>query len=669
MENKLLKSFIVLIIFYLFVSVVFWLVSLGDLDSIKAYFLSDGEISFWEGFSMAFSTFYSWTFPVLSGFFLLSLFSFGFYYFVQHSKQKKKKRNLKGGNFNDIRTTLGPLPRPEWIVKSNSEINLKFDKRVDIIFSSFDKVYQDLFKEVISVLDSYPDSFVGAGHMGTLLDHTIHVLMKAVDSGNHAINDPLSFIAIASHDVGKVLVDNEIVADKFWCRNGHHDEFGGLIVSTLPSYLKLPFAEQRLLTIVLKYSHKPNRAPKIKDEIIFARYNALKSLVSVSDKSATKTEKEELLAEMSVPEIFERIFWQAVQNCRYMSKTTAAGIQVDAFRFSKNRILLVENKFREKLLLEMTDVERAVFNEGRRAKKQLSKVTVELIKYLKIKGYVVSSYTKKDEEDNDVTYTSSSSLWNVKSGTLDLKGMLLLEIPEDKVPMISNDEPRYKLEISGPTKLIVPGQKKDKKKPKPKAQNAAKRKEDLKPRVRNKKVLPENQQKPEDNQKNNPEKALEKKLERPLSDEPKPVENNSSEVKNPKGTPPSKGPQKPLSERALERRTKHKTPSKEEKNIDEALVALKKREKEIAIEAEKRIKIAEERIADKTLSYEEAKIELDYLVSQKVLEVTSPYYQAILSHKSPSDPKSKVKVKKENNLKNSRHMAMVTSSVMGGSAR
>lgn len=630
-QKKLTISFITLLVFYLMIYVAYEIYPFINFEQIKKLDFSWLN-AFYSYLNLSINNSYI-LIAVLSSF-ALGVGSVAIFF---NRKREKKEQIKNGDDYFDIHCTLGKIPKPEWIVERNEKINLTFSEEIDKIFSTFSDVHQNLFKELFQVLAAHPETFVGAGHKGSLLEHTIHVLNQAVKSKARSIHDPLAFIAIAAHDIGKIISNDKSRQDLFWVSHGYHDEFSGLILSTLPSYHRLSLEDERILTALIKYNHKPSKAPIFSDPVIRARVESLMSLLKDSDKIATKEEKEDLLAEMSIPDIFERIFWRAIENLRFMEQNTPAGIQVDAFAFGENRgsMLLVENKFREKLLMEMTPDERAVFNEGKRNNNEISKITLELIKWLKAKGLLVTEFENKK---------TKSGLWNIKSGQLSIKGVIFFNLPENKLDL-KGPVPRYEVSIEGGTNIFHKTEKKTK-------AQTEKVKESVSPRKRvNKKKEDE---KSSDKPSNKPNEAINGSPSKKKMESSKKTGQDSPE------------PNRPIERKNRltqeERKKKYKKEPKEKLEVVKALNKLEEQKKKMEEENAKRIKLAEERLKDKKLCYEDARAELDFLVAQKRLEVNSPYYIAILERAKQNGGVKDVKKKKE--MRTKQHMQMITASIM-----
>jgi len=595
MEQRLLKSFITLVIFYSLIGVFGWAFYSGVFsgDIINAGFLGSLQ-----------KTFIEWSLPVFAFVVFFFLVGAGSYHLRIYLKKKKNKNRLVGTSYHGVNSSLGALPKPEWLAeKEISKINLTLGNKVSNIYRQLPKEHQTIFTELVAYLHSHTNAYVGEGHASTLLEHSINVLLELVEVDDDIIKDPLTMLIALSHDIGKVISHTKSSDDSSWIRNGNHDEFSGLIISTMPSFMKLSLEDRQILTLVLKYSHKKNKTPFMRTEKSQKRLEELQKVLSLSDQKATKKEKETILKKLDVNSVFEDIFSDTLVSSRFMSKDTRAGVKVDAFRHSKNQVFLVENRIREKFLSRMTPEQQAVFNKGKRSKGNVSVVTQKLVAWLEKKGYLVSKHNE---------HVVKNGLWNVMSGTVLLKGMILIELPEDMLRLIPEGEPRYPLEIEGPT--------------------SASSRDTRPPRQKVKSRNPDNEQNP---------------------DKPK---NERRSLK-----PPGMSGGSQEGKRRIERKNNQSNQDNQDK--DELLKALEAKKAKIAQANAKELEAAKSRMAKTLGAYDYAVIELKFNAEEHRMKVESPYYQAQLKPQINVSKGVRKERKMEQSFNTSSHMAMVMASL------
>lgn len=630
MEQKLLKSFLTLIVFYSSVFLAWWIASKGlSIDVIMNEIMpvDDSQPGF---FAFIVENVVGWTIPMMGAVFVAFFIGLKGYDFHVKRRILASKERLKSSEYHGVKSSLGKLPDVEWkSLDKISGVGLTFSNEVSNIFTQLPETHQNLFREVVALLADNPDAFVGPGHKGTLLEHSIRVLLEAVKVGDKTIADPLALIVVIAHDAGKIISHERAGDDASWIRNGNHDEFSGLLLSSLPSFPKLSLEDRQVLLLALKYSHKRNRTPILDKESAQSRLSALQDLLTHSDRETTKKEKESILKEMDVNSLMDEIFDDVLSSCLFMSGSTRPGTRVEGFRRGKTQAFLVENQFRQKLLSRMNDEQVAVFNKGKRNKNKMAVVTQHLISYFRKKGWLV---------DKVEGFHAPHGLWNVTSGEVLLKGMILIELPKEKLGLLPNEMPKYEMEIKGPTHVSSKNNRGYNK-----HRNTNNNQDDnRKPRALNQPRKKESEGQDADNKNNN---------ERPENESRTPNSKGSSKAPNHESSTNREG-----GHRRLERGKSQRPADKEKLSV---LEALESKRDEIAKASKQEIEEARKRMSNKLEPYAHSLAELNFNLEQRRLETESPYFIAQLEPKIGVSKEVGKERSEERNYNNSSHLAMV----------
>lgn len=361
-------------------------------------------------------------------------------------KMKMGSVKIKKDEWRGISVSMSTLPKPDWIPKLgkyNSDefqqiINKKLEQYITEI--NFQKSHSDLLSDILFYIKKFgKDSFVGAGHAVSLYEHTLSVLTEAWTPDC----DPLIPIAAAAHDAGKILAWKKNPKSESWEKVGFHDDYGMLLISSLPSFLELSEDEQLVLKIVIGYAHKENQRPILKKNLD-QRVEEILSVVNAADRKKTAQEKEEVLEKNKAPEVVTDAFLRALINSPFNTPKSKRGDNSICFK-KGNVVYLLEPGFRDLFLNELHPDIAAAFGTGFRRIGNMSAPTVALINHLKKIGWLV-------ETGNGMT--SECGLWSINIGRKLFNGVLAVNLPPDiakKLPDNSN----YEVVFSCPLKIAA----------------------------------------------------------------------------------------------------------------------------------------------------------------------------------------------------------------------
>lgn len=414
MKISLIKSFFFLTIFYYSLFLVGW-------------FIAQGVGIFEIGKKL--DTLYVWTLPML----LAPLGVWILAFFVSYLGKiilvrKRRKTRVAADSSLGVNISLGKIPRPVWSVKKDKVVGLQITGELGNILDSLPTEHRLLFNEVANVLYSNPEAFVGPGHTESLLEHSLNVLQEASAQGLSTFKkDPLAVVAVLAHDLGKIH-SHEKKDSGEWVKVGtkEHDVLTGMIVSSLDSFRGLDYRDAQVLTLVLKYTHKPWAVPWIDGdggEELNKRVSDILDVVKKADKIATSNEKKKIVKEIDKDELFKQHFFNALNKLNWHHPGAKKGGKMSAWR-NGNHVFVAEIALRDALIEELPKDWQSAFNKGRRQRGEVAEITQYLVDWLKRKKWLVNSFNEM---------SSDFGLWNIKAGTASINGVFYLKVSEDVV--------------------------------------------------------------------------------------------------------------------------------------------------------------------------------------------------------------------------------------------
>lgn len=452
MRDALLKSFIRLLIFWFLVVAIWWGFSNARIAHSAASLIGKApNVNTFNAMLWMWFVVKHWTLSILAAAGLAFLLGYG----IAHGIHWRKKRSLLSGvqpdeSWRDIEVSIGKLPHPEW------ERNRDTEPMLPIHFSSYKKQFEALpsehravLKETLSVIAAHPDAYVGPGHTESLLEHTLNVLETTWNEmGSNT--DPLLPLLSAAHDMGKIRAWKKNKRGE-WRRVGWHDEWSARLFSGLDSFPTLPEEDKRVAMIALRYAHKFSRAPILPQKET-ERLVRLHQLQESADRTATAAEKQAVLevnAE-SMPELLTRAFLESLTNeLLFYGARLPKGSKASVWRRGQ-RLHLSEPAVREAVIKNLPENVAAAVESSRRPG-EINSVTLALIDALRVQGWLVEALpepgTRVTDEKKEVPLMiANPPLWNVRSGNINLNGLLVVNIPPEE---------QYRLGAECPTPILV----------------------------------------------------------------------------------------------------------------------------------------------------------------------------------------------------------------------
>jgi len=434
MRKSLLRAFLVLLVFYYFLGFGYWFFSNDLIESSARSIGINEEVTAYNALYVAVQVLkhqikeYSLIVPSLfAGSILVILFIVLYFRF----RAPPEHQNVDG-----IYYSLGEVPTPAWQLKAE-KARLEFeDEALSKKFNELPEVYQNLIYEIAYLLSKHQDAYIGDGHGNTLLEHSLEVFEKALlDEKN---DDPLLPVIALSHDLGKILSHEKI--DGKWVRKAYHDKLSGLILSGLPSFKQLPFEEQSLLLLAVKYSHSKAEMPIFPSNKEQDRLQKLFFEAVSIDKEQTKEEKKEVKKKLSLEELFEKDFHRIISQIQFQQYGLAKGEKAGGWR-NGDSIFVLEVHVRQ-AIVSLADADLVAAEGGmHRAKGSIPNLTKKFMEYCKKKGWLIDEYKGM---------AARNGLWTIKPGKIVFKGVFWLKLPESMHFLLPENAP-YEVEVLEPT--------------------------------------------------------------------------------------------------------------------------------------------------------------------------------------------------------------------------
>lgn len=453
MKSRLLKSWLRIVMLWWLGVTVFW--AMSDLRIASTWQRLTGHtvsVNALNSGLLALDILRRWSLPVI----LLTLASatlgVGVVWFVcrisASGRQRRVRADDRGSRWQGVSLSMGLLPKPAWADVPISGVDIEAEGALSHRLHAMSEAQRAVFGEVLGLLAAHPDAFVGDGHQGSLLEHTLHVLERLPA----ACDDPLLPIAAAAHDAGKILAWQRDKKGQ-WQRKGWHDDLGGLLLSALPSVERLPENESRILILTLRFAHKRQRTPVMPMWTDTERLRKIQDAITDADHTATAVEKKQVLETLDKDTLLMRAFIEALPTMQFQVPGLRKGVQATGWRKGE-RVYLSEPRLRESVseAMQKIDANAAAAWSVPRKKGQLAQQTADLIDVLTDKGWIISKID---------AWEATPPLWIVQSGTITLRGILIVDLPAEHQTRLPADAP-YEMTVTGP--LFTTG----KVKPKPK---------------------------------------------------------------------------------------------------------------------------------------------------------------------------------------------------------
>ncbi len=348
------------------------------------------------------------------------------------ASHKRRSREKGKGLWRGMGVTLGAFPMP--VALPRAPIKLKCSGVVAQGLARMPAEVRQLTQEILELLAAHPKAYVGDGHGEiTLLEHTLNVMRRGFDVEDA---DPLLPAVLAGHDMGKTTAF--IRRGEEWLAVRPHDKESGRLLALLPSYWSLTQDDRKLIAQAIRYSHSLWDAPH--DGVDMDRLKRLINQMKLADGEATAEEKQDVLEKLPLPEIAFRAFLSVLPELPFQEpglprKTAAAGWRVD------NRVYLLENLVRDSAIAKLDKHTAAALGGRHREQAKVAKYTANLLMAFDEAGWLVKKIGKARTPVDE-------ALWRIKAGNCTFKGVIILDLPEDKLSLLPKHNTIYEINVT-----------------------------------------------------------------------------------------------------------------------------------------------------------------------------------------------------------------------------
>jgi len=303
--------------------------------------------------------------------------------------------------------------------------------------------------QLLGYLQAHPDAYCGDGHNTTLLEHHLGVIDEAFE---YEGADSLLPLAAAAHDIGKTV--SHAKQDGQWVRLSYHDKQSGRLLAKFPAWWALPEDERSILLLAVKYEHSPNLMPVTFPGLCsngMRRAVTLLQQLREIDGLATRGEKRKVLETLDVQELAIDTFLRVVPQVPYQVKGLAKRVKAAGFRVGE-RLYLSEHHVRETALSKLDDDVAAAFGGDFRARGKSGEFTQVLLGALADRGWLITEIEGLPEGSETAktwTLPSDQALWRVRSGIIEFRGMIAVELPAEHQGLYPR-ETAYEVTVLGP---------------------------------------------------------------------------------------------------------------------------------------------------------------------------------------------------------------------------
>lgn len=448
MRPTLLKSFIVVILFWFFATTMWWSlqnpeVNLKALMALKQMmpFLPitvPAEASILNSIVVQTKVIGYWTIPMLTGTVISGLIGYGAMWFKARGSHHERLDREKGkGEYRGVTLTVGDLPMPQALPKE--DIDLGADNSEEL--SRLTEKELKLLTDVIGTLVAHPNAYPGEGITTDLVEHAISLVETALQNPRYP---GLSAIVAAAHELGKITAYTK--KDGEWVSTKNHDKEAARILGYMNSWYDMPYQEKNAIMMAVKYKSNPRYLPEIDSDPKI--YRLAKELLTVHDdtqQTVVVEQKQKTLEKNAgeLPDVIFESFLKAIPQLSFQNRGLPKGVAAVAWKV-KNRVYMIEIKLRETVMAKLpADVRGALTPSGKDRSAKLQPFTVELLKSLESRGWLVKKIGEQSVE-------AKEALWNIKAGKLDFKGIIVVDIPEEFIDQLPRDDSMYEITVTGP---------------------------------------------------------------------------------------------------------------------------------------------------------------------------------------------------------------------------
>lgn len=446
MRPKLLKSFITVTLFWFIATFLYWSmanprVNWESLQRLKQAFpflpfSVPAAPSVTESLGTQVLVLQYWTAPVLGLTAVSCLVGWGVAWLLARRRfDERSGREKSTGNFRGMRITLGTLPQPPVLPRDELDLNAA-DSEALVRLTEKELA---LLRAILGVASAHPDAFSGEGNGASLLEHMLNVASKALERTRHP---GMCAIVAAAHELGKITawVRNDA---GLWVLTKNHDREAAKHLASLDAWWALDKESRTALMLAVKYHSNPRQLPDVDGEQrIYRLARDLLDTASEVQVAAVVEEKQRTLEKHELPEVLFDAFVRALPTLSFQSFGMPKNVPAIAWKVG-NRVYMLEIKLRETVMARLEQDVRGALTATGKDRSKLAPFTLELLKSLDAAGWLV-------REIGPMKLDTREALWNIKAGKLEFKGVIVIDVPPDKLEMLPAQDSAYAVSVVGP---------------------------------------------------------------------------------------------------------------------------------------------------------------------------------------------------------------------------
>ncbi|MCC5609578.1 hypothetical protein LC612_23080 [Nostoc sp. CHAB 5834] len=447
MRPKLLKSFLLVLTFWFIATALWWSlqkpeVNLQALSALKDLlpflpFEVPAQANILQSIMVQKDVLFYWTIPMLVGTVLSGAVGYGLIWLKAHGSAKERTaRETGSGNFRGVTLTVGELPVPNTLPRDEIELD-----STDESLRRVTERERVVLEQVLGTLSAHPDAYPGDGISGSLFDHALLIVEKALQSPR---NPGLLSVVAAASELGKISAYKKDEAGT-WSLAKNKDRESAKILGTLSAWHELPNQERNAVMMAVKFHSTPKMMPEFESDPV--AYRMARELLYVSEETQATVVVEEKAKTLEMnsgelPDVIFSAFIQSLPSLSFQNKGLPKGVQAVAWKVGM-RVYLLEIKLRETVSAKLPNEIRGALTSNPKDRSKLQPFSTELLKALDAKGWLVKAI-------DGVKLDGKEALWNVKAGKLEFKGVIIIDVPEDFRAQLPSDDSMYGIAVTGP---------------------------------------------------------------------------------------------------------------------------------------------------------------------------------------------------------------------------
>lgn len=400
-----------------------------------------------------------WTVPMLAGTAISALVGTGLvWYRAWNAAKARAAREGGSGEYRGLTVTLGNLP----VAPSFPCDEIELGEDPDGLLRKATAAEKRLLEQIFGTLSAHPDCYPGPANTGTALDVAMATALRALEQ--HRTHPGLAACAAAAHELGKITAFKKNPQTGAWVASKDEEREAARILSTLSGWWALPSDERTALCMAVKYKSQPRLMPEIEgSQAIYRLSQDLLYTAKEVQTEVVQEEKQKTLEKHELPDVVFEALKKALPLMAFQNKGLPKGVRAVAWKTGR-RVYMLEIALRESVTAQMSkDIVEALQPTGKN-KPRVQPFTVELLKALDSKGWLVT-------EIGERKLPPAEALWTVQAGKLEFRGVIVIDVPDEFLPSLPAQDSMYELAVTGV--LFTHALKEDKPAPSEKTDKAA----------------------------------------------------------------------------------------------------------------------------------------------------------------------------------------------------